>query len=334
MQHANLWNRDHVASLAYQTSPEQPEQVAIYSLSYRIPVYAWAGAFDLILADSTVNAGTTPTVAGDLNFSGSGRVVGLRYTQTLPRQGDSNQKLTFGWDIKANNNRCSLGAFGAAGCGAAAANATLRPFSLNYSRMMAATGQATEISLGLTHNLAGGSNGGDSDFQAARPSPIGGTGARANYRLLKGSVTHLRLLQGDWQLRLLGSAQWTDQALLGQEQIGLAGSNAVRGFAEREVARDTGLFFNAEAYSRNLGADLNLGGSLRALAFVDAGTGKNQLLSGEVQPRSSLSSWGLGLRYTAGKDISAKLDLAQVITPNGDQNRGDWRGHLNVNLAF
>lgn len=333
-QHANLWNRDNVGTFAYQTSPEKPDQVDIFSLSYRLPVYAWAGAVDLILAKSTVNAGVTPTTAGDLNFAGSGTVFGLRYTHALPRQGDTTQKVMLGWDVKANDNTCTLGAFGAAGCGAAAADVTLRPLSLSYSRMQVAPGRATELSLTLTANLPGGKNGRDADFQAVRPSPTGGTGARADYRLLKASLTQMRVLDGDWQLRLVGNAQWTNQALLAQEQLGLAGSGTVRGFAEREVARDTGLQLNLEAYTPNLAENLGLPGNLRALAFLDAASGRNHLLAGEVQPRHSLASAGFGFRYGLNKEMSARLDVAQVITPNGTRDRGDWRGHFSLMVAF
>lgn len=334
VQHANLWNRDHVATAAWQTSPEKPDRVDIVSLSYRLPVYAWSGAFDVILAKSTVNAGTTPTTAGDLAFVGSGKVFGLRYTQTLPRQGDVTQKLILGWDIKANDNTCTLGAFGAAGCGAAATDVTLRPLSLTWQRTQVGPGRATELSLALSANLPGGSKGRDEDFQAARPSPTGGTGARANYRLVKGSLTHLRVFDGDWQLRLAAQAQWTDRALLTQEQVGLAGSNAVRGFAEREVAQDVGVQASFEGHTPGFGDKLGLPGNLRALAFLDAATGRNQLLRGETQPKHSLSSWGFGLRYAAGRDVAARLDVAQVVTPNGNRKKGDWLGHFSVMVTF
>jgi hemolysin activation/secretion protein len=338
LQHANLGNRDHVGTIAYQTSPEKSDKVDIYSLSYRLPIYAWAGAIDFILAKSTVDAGTTPTTAGDLAFAGSGTIFGLRYTHALPREGDTTQKVILGWDIKANDNTCdiTLAAHADSGeCGgSSSADVTQRPLSLTYSRMQVGPGQATEFSASLIANLAGGKNGHDADFQAARPSPVGGTGARANYGLIKGSLTHLHLFAGDWQARFVANAQWTDQALIVQEQLGLAGSNAVRGFQEREVASDTGVQISAEGYTPNLAESLNLTGNLRALAFLDAANGRNHLLDGETQIKNGLASWGLGLRYATTKDASARFDLAQVLTANGNQNRGDWRGHFSLVMSY
>jgi hemolysin activation/secretion protein len=333
VQHANLWNRDHVVTAAWTTSPEKPERVRIGSLSYRLPVYAWAGAIDFIAARSTVSAGTTPTTAGPLDFAGSGSIFGLRYTHALPRQGDTSAKLTLGWDRKANDNTCTLGSFGAAGCGSAAADVTLRPLSLTYSRTQLAPGQMTDMTLSLAVNLPGGKNGTTADFEAVRPSPLGQGGASARYSVLRAGFTQLRVLEGDWQLRFAASAQWAPQALLPQEQLGLAGAAAVRGFQEREVARDTGVHASAEAYSPIL-TEAGPRGSLRAMAFVDAATGRNVLLPGEIQPKRSLASAGFGLRLAAGKNLSARFDLARVITANGNQGRGDWRGHFNVMLSF
>jgi hemolysin activation/secretion protein len=70
------------------------------------------------------------------------------------------------------------------------------------------------------------------------------------------------------------------------------------------------------------------------LVFLDAGTGSNRLLAGEVQPKQSLSSWGMGLRYSGSKDVTAKFDLAQVLTANGNQERGDWRGHFSLVMSY
>ena len=341
VQHANLWNRDHVASFAYQTSPEKPDFVNIYSLSYRLPVYAWSGAFDFIFARSAVSSGssTIASTGGLVTFNGSGigRVYGMRYTQALPRHADTTQKLVLGWDIKANDNSCDLtlqDSGSRTDCGgASSSDITLRPLSLTYSRMSFGPGQATEHNGTLVVNVPGGKSGRGNDFQAIRPE-AGGKGVSEHYGLARYGFTHFRILEGDWQVRLAANAQWTPQPLLPQERIGLAGSTAVRGFLEREVASDIGIVVNAECYSPNFAESIGLPGTLRVLTFVDAGTGRNHLLKGESQPRNSLSSWGLGLRYASGKDVSAKLDLAQVITPNGEQSRGDWRGHLSLILSF
>ncbi|MCX7171368.1 MAG: ShlB/FhaC/HecB family hemolysin secretion/activation protein, partial [Proteobacteria bacterium] len=218
VQHANLFNRDHVITASYLTSPEKFDQIKIGSLSYRLPFYAYGGAMDFIYAKSNVDAGTTATTAGPLSFTGKGDVFSFKYTHTLPRQGAYSSKLVFGFDYKKYDNDCSLGSFGALGCGAAAASVTLRPVSITYSGLKVGPGQATDYSLTLVKNIPGGSKGDDAAFAAVRPSPLGEAGPRSDYQALRLSLTHLRIFQGDWQIRAALNAQYTDQPLLAQEQ--------------------------------------------------------------------------------------------------------------------
>ena len=112
----------------------------------------------------------------------------------------------------------------------------------------------------------------------------------------------------------------------------------MRGFDERALTADSGYVVNAEIYTPELvkqGSGLR--GSLRALAFYDAGRGYNQNVGGSITPAQlSIASAGAGLRYALGKDFSLRFDLAQVLdggTP-GTKERGDWRGHVNVMVAF
>lgn len=335
VQEANLFNRDHVLTGAWVTSPEKPDQVKIGSLSYRIPFYGVAGALDFIYAHSSVDAGSTATTAGPLAFTGQGDIFGIRYTHALPRQGEYTSRIIVGWDWKAYKNTCTLGSFGSAGCGSAAASATVKPLSLTYAGQTIRPGAATDYNITLYQNIPGGAKGDDAAFQAVRPSPSGGQGARANYHMLRASVTHLHLFEGDWQLRLGLNAQWTDQALLSYEQLGLAGANTVRGFLEREVARDKGILLSVEGYSPDFGKRVGMeNANLRALVFADGGYGRNNLLSGELQPKSELASLGTGLRYAYGKNLSARLDVARVMVGNGTHREGDYRGHFSVTVSY
>ena len=119
LQYANLFNRDHVATFNYVTSPGKWNKVSLYSGSYRLPLYPWGDSMDLIIAYSDVSAGTAQTVAGPLTFSGKGAVYGLRYNQLLERRGEYSHRIVYGFDYRAYESDCALGNFGAAGCGPA-----------------------------------------------------------------------------------------------------------------------------------------------------------------------------------------------------------------------
>lgn len=328
LQHANLFNRDHVASVSYTTSLARPERTSIYSLSYRLPIYAWGDSIDLIAGYSDVDAGTSSTVAGPLAFAGKGSVFGLRYNYILPRQGHFSQRMVFGIDQRAYDNNCSISGLT---CGAGSADLTLRPASLGYVGQWERPGQTSRLSLTASANLPGGANGGQADFSAARAQ------ADKDYRVFRAHLSHAQNLPADWQLRLALNTQYTRDALVSAEQFGLVGSGTVRGFGERTLAADVGYVASAEIYTPILNTAL-LPGHLRMLAFYDIGAGSfNKRRSGDGLKRTAVASVGLGVRYELSQHFNLRFDLANVLDADprdNDTRTGDWRGHIALSLGF
>jgi len=330
-QHNNLFNRDHAATLNYITSPNHVKDVTQLSASYRLPIYSLGDSVDLIAAYSDTNAGTTSTVAGPLTFSGKGHVYSARYNHYLSRKGDYTSKIIGGLDYRAYINNCSLGDFGAAGCGSAAFDITVHPLSVAYNGMLTKPAYVVDYSTTLVHNIPGGSHGKTSDFSAARPSPAGGAGAPANYTILRLNGSLTGVLPQDWQYRLAGNAQYTRDALVSGESFGLVGANAVRGFLEREVSSEKGYVLNVEFYTPELAPKLNMqSGSFRLLGFIDRASGWNEPLAGESANRISAGSAGAGFRFNYGKNLMAKFDWARVTQASGSSKVGDKRGQISL----
>lgn len=335
LQHANLFNRDHVATFNYVTSPGKENQVSLYSGSYRLPLYSRGDSMDFIFARSDVSAGTTQTVAGPLAFSGKGSVYGMRYNQLLERRGEYAQRIVYGLDYRAYENDCTLGSFGAAGCGPAAVDVTVRPASVAYSGNWAKPGQVSDFFVALSRNLPGAENGREVDFNAARPSPIGAGGASSRYTILRLGASMVKAFANNWQVRAAINAQYTPDSLVAGEQFGIAGANAVRGFLERAIARDSGHFANLELYSPNLAGTMIPGeGNLRALLFYDLGRAANNTLPGETRQQASLSSIGAGIRWNVQRNFNVRFDLARVLNDGGNRKAGDLRGHLSLYIGF
>ena len=334
VQHANLFDLDDVATFNYVTSPGKWNLVSLYSGSYRLPLYSRGDSLDLIAAYSDVSAGTTQTVAGPLNFSGKGAVYGLRYNQLLERRGDYSHQIVYGLDYRAYKNDCTLGNFGAAGCGPAGVDITVRPISLAYSGKWEQPGRIADFNASLARNIPGGNNGHERDFNAARPSPNGGNGAPSSYSIFRFGATLVNEFENNWQIRAAFNAQYTPDALVSGEQFGIAGATAVRGFLEREFTRDSGYFANLELYSPNLSKLLTGEGSLRALVFYDAAKAGNNPLSGEAKQQVTISSTGAGLRWSIQRNFNMRLDLARVIDGGGSEQSGDVRGHISVYYGF
>jgi hemolysin activation/secretion protein len=328
LQYANLFDRDQVATVAYTSSIDRPQNTTIYSLSYRLPIYALGDSVDFIVGKSDVAAASSPTVAGPLQFSGRGMVYGLRYNRILPRSGEYAQRLVFGLDQREYDNRCALD--GQAICGAGGADVTVRPLSLAYASQIDSPGSSSNLSLSLSRNLPGGPNGSQPDFTASRP------GASPNYSVLRGGGSHLQSVGNDWQLRAALTMQYSKDALVAGEQIGLVGSMAVRGFEERTITTDKGYFANLEAYTPDLATFCRLPGNLRLLGFYDFGRGSFNKTPPGTYEKEGVASAGMGVRYSSARNVSLRADVARVMEggPQGSERAGDWRGHVSIVLGI
>lgn len=319
-QNANLNDRDSAMTLQFITSPDHLKQVNIYSLGYHLPLYGRGGSMDFVAGYSDVDAGTTQTPAGALSFSGRGGVLGARYNQHLDRIAGYDHKLMWGFDHRMYRNACTVGAFGAAGCGTAAATFSVSPVSLTYAGTVIAASAQTSVYATAVANMGGGSYGGTAALERAR------FGAKARYSLFRLGANHSRALAGDWQLRARFDLQYTGEVLVGPEQFGIGGANSVRGFLERERADDRGHSASVELYTPELSAKLGWKDwSLRLLAFYDVGrTSRVNPQPGE-QVHNGIASAGIGLRMAQQKAMSLRFDLASIIDPGGTRERNHWR---------
>ena len=330
-QNSNLFDRDHAATLSYTTSPDHIGDVKQISASYRLPLYSLGDSLDAIAAYTDTNAGTTNTVAGPMSFSGKGHIGGIHYNHYFAQTGEYTSLVTGSLDYRAYTNNCSVGVFGSAACGSAAANTTVHPVSFTYAGSWNKPSLLANFSTAVVRNLSGGAHGGDADFAAARPSPLGMAGANANYTLYQLNGSLLFVLPQDWRLRFSARSQYTHDALISGEQIGLTGMNTVRGYKEREASRDKGYIGNIEVYTPNIAPKLGMtDDSLQLLAFVDHAKGWNVNLAGETDSKITAGNVGIGARYENRGGVSVRFDVGRAGNTVGTTRSGDWRGHLSL----
>jgi len=347
VQHANLFNRDHVGTLAYTTSPDSPSGVNlnVYSVGYRVPLYAYGDSVDFIYGKSSVNSpASSPVLGGLLGFTGKGDVYGLRWNHFLGRSGESTAKLVLGLDHKLIDSRCEVGGVTVSIAPptppiASCVPYTTTPLSVTYSSQTEGADQMSGYSVGLSRNIASGERYTNIDGRTDRYSYLtpGNRSTRDDFMAARASASFFKGLASGWQVRLAGSAQYTDTPLLAGEQFGLAGATTVRGFQERAVAADSGIVANAELYTPELASRVGLPGQLRGVFFIDAGHGSNNKVGSSGVPASvTVSSLGAGLRYVLNRDFSLNVDLARVNNAGTSltEKRGDWNAHLSASLAF
>lgn len=328
-QHSNLFGRDHAVTLQYVTSVEKPKTVGVYSVGYHMPLYGMGASLDFIVGYSDVDAGTTQTPTGELKFSGRGSVLGFRWNQQLDRIGTYDHKLVLAIDHRSYRNTCTLGVFGAAGCGTAAATFSLTPVWITYAGTFNQQRGAFAYYLTVAGNLPGGSRGDTDAIGRARFE------AAANYLVYRGGLNFAHAFESDWQFRARLEGQYTDQVLVSPEHFGIGGMNSVRGFLERERADDRGYSGSIEAYTPDLAARYKWEGwNVRVLGFYDIGrTRRVNPQPGEVV-HNGFASWGAGLRIGYEKRFTFRTDLAQIVDPGGSRQRGHWRLGFSSVLAF
>ncbi|PWF43095.1 ShlB/FhaC/HecB family hemolysin secretion/activation protein [Massilia glaciei] len=321
LQHANLFGRDHVGSVQYTTTLEEPSKIGVWGAGYHIPFYSTGDALDLYASYSNVDSGAVLAGIFNLAISGKGTVFGGRYTHVLPKMGRIERRLFGGLEVKAYKNSVLL-------LGQDFGNdVTVRPLSLGYAGTLAHAAGETSLSVTYVRNLGGGSRGGDADFGGAR------FGAKADFSALRAAASYTHQFAGSWQARLLVNAQHTRDALVPGEQFGAGGAASVRGFEERALSTDSGVLANAELFSPNLCA-ARARWSCRALGFVDAARGsRNQALPGEVGS-TAISSAGLGLRVALGEQIHGQIDWGHVLDAGAVGATDKNKVHFRVGLAY
>lgn len=331
-QHNNIADTDQSLSLSYMTSPDKPEgvRVDVYSVGYRIPLYRLGDSIELLYANSTVGVpSTSPSLAGGLGIVGKGSIYSARYNWLLPRQGEYASRVVLALDERDMDSACRIGGSpltGASGC----EPYRVQPFSATYVGRWQQPDRVAGFSLGVATNIGGSS-------AASYDLASGNRNAPTGFTVWRMSGTVAQVLPKDWQLRVSGQAQFTDKPLVPTEQIGLAGSTAVRGYLERIVATDEGHVVQAEIYTPELAGKLSIPGSLRALAFYDFAAGRDYRSAG--RSRVSIASAGVGLRYTYSKTVSWRFDFANILdthstAPGTDPVDTGWRGHFSLNVGF
>jgi len=319
LQHANLFGLDHVASLQYTTSAEEPGRVKVYGAGYHIPLYALGDSLDFFASYSNIDSGTVTAGVFNLAVSGKGAVYGARYTHNLVKRGNYESKLQYGADYKAFKNSVQLQGEELGN------NVTVHPLSVAYIGTWTGQQSETGIAATLLRNVAGGSRGKQADFDLAR------IGAKDNYSILRLGASYTRVLPSDWQMRALLNGQVTGDALIPGEQFGAGGAASVRGFDERELSNDVGAGGNLELYTPNLcGGNWNC----RALAFYDtAWIKRRHALAGELES-TTIGSAGLGLRVLLSRYVNLQLDYGHVTKAGATSRKGDDRLHFRLGLSY
>jgi len=329
-QHANVAGRDHVWSVQATVSPDKPEAVRVLSTAYRVPLYRQRLVLDAYAAYSDIDGGSTATVAGDLRFTGQGRLFGVRAGRYLPRLGEIDHRVSLGLDHRDYINSCAVAGLPPGACGPAGESVSVQPLWMEYTARKPLP-VPVGVTVSLHHNLQlGGGHARAERFEAVR------TGSKPRYTLLRAALSASLPVGAAWRIDGRVHAQFTGDALVPSEQFGIGGAASVRGYEERELAGDRGVAGSIELVGPNVAPAVGLAnGELRPLVFVDGGRVRNRLGTPclEVRDACSIRSAGAGARLSAGR-WSAQLFVAQAHETAARTERNDTRAHVALAYSF
>jgi hemolysin activation/secretion protein len=321
LHYDNLWQAMHSASLMYQVSPENSQEVSVWAGTYALPLFNT----DARLALYGVSSSSSSNVAnvGGTTIIGTGSIYGARLVKPLTARDNYFHSATLGVDYKDFKENLSLGSTG----GYKTPIAYL-PFLAQYSGSLRGEESMTSFDLGLHFSVRGLGND-QAQFENKRYL------AKANYMYATGDLKFQHNLPLGMQLNSHFTGQVADSPLISNEQFSLGGALSVRGYFETMALADDGVFGSLELHSPHLGLEswdyLN---SLKLLAFIDAGRGWIQNpLPGNVKG-NTLSGGGFGLHFQLWKQISGALDLGIPFISLGVVKSGDPRLHFNIATEF
>jgi len=299
----NLWQLEHSIGFSFQTSPEDPTQVKVFSGYYlaRIPGVDW---LNLILQgtsqDSSVNT------LGGIGAAGKGDILGGRAVISLPAQKDFYHSLSLGIDYKHFDQDLTLAG------GGTVTPITYYPFSAAYSGTWLGKGYETDLNASITMDFRGlGSD--EAQFELNRH------GASGDFIYFRGDLSHTRDLPGGAQLFVKAQGQASETPLVNSEQLSGGGLGTARGYLESEELGDNGLFGSMEMRSPSLGNFLGKWvDEWRFYLFGDAGLLTIDDALPEQQEQFRLASVGLGSRIKLQDHYNGSLDVGLPLD-NGPQ---------------
>jgi hemolysin activation/secretion protein len=298
----NLWQLGHSAGASFQVSPQDLEQVKVFS-GYYIARFASVDWLSVMLQGVKQNSNVS--TLGAVAVAGRGEVIGARALISLPPRKDFYHSANFGIDYKHFEQEVGLGATTP---GTAASTSTTPisyyPLTLGYTATWVGKNYTTDFNGSLNFHLRGmGSEGPQWDDNRYN--------ADGNYLYLRGDLAHTQKLPGGFELFGKIQGQLADQPLVSSEQYGGGGLGTVRGYLEAEVLGDNAGFGTIELRSPSLfGWWGRKDTEWQLYAFAEGGVLNIHDPLPEQIASYRLASVGVGSRLKLLDYLNGSIDLA------------------------
>lgn len=321
----NLWQAGHGAGLSYQLSPQNPDEVKVYSGYY---LARFAGVPWLTLMAQGTKQDSNVSTLGDAAVTGRGETAGLRAMVSLPAGKDFSQTAGVGVDYKHYKDTVNLAATGSGTATVIATPITYYPLSATYAATLIRPKAVTEFNAGLNFALRdiGGKT---AAFANTRYQ------ADANYVVLHADLAQTRDLPGGFQLYGKLQAQVADQPLINHEQVSGGGLGTVRGYLEAEVVGDNAVFGSLELRSPSLLAWSKLKDSdWRLYVFYEGGRLSVNDPLPDQKSHFLLASYGFGSRVRLLDHFDGSVNASLPQYKQAQTKANDLRVTFQAGLDF
>lgn len=322
LRYDNLWQSFHSASLQYQVSPENYDEVEVWSGTYVLPT-GWADT-RLALYGVGISSNTQLGASvGGLSVVGTGEIYGARLVKPLPGLNAYSHSLTLGWDYKSFNQGVSR-----QGQDQQASPISYVPWFIGYDGAWRYPGATTSLSSGLHFSIQGLGNEA-SEFERRRFK------AKPNFAYLSSELKHLRELPWDMRLAARASGQITNAPLISNEQFAVGGPQSVRGYYQTQQLGDDGVNLSLELHSPQLKpGSWDFAQNLRAHVFFDYAYLWVQDALAPSPGFYRLAGTGMGLRMQLFRHWLGEFDWAYPLEQQGSVDVGNQRVDFRMAYEF
>ena len=318
LRYDNLWQREHSISGQVQVSPEDTSEVKVFSGSYTVPTGNGLLVFSYTRSNSNTVAGV-----GSTTIFGRGSIYGLRSIWLLDGTETLNHSITLSADYKDFQESVSVG-------GNAGFSTPIHylPFGASYAATLADKDGYWQTGGGLNFALRGVASR-QPQFDDKRYK------AQNNFTILKLNLARTQNLPRGFTLYGSLEGQFSDQALISNEQFVAGGVDSVRGYLDATAVGDKAWRTSLELRTGNLvpkGAGWL--GALTAHTFFDGAWLRLKNSLPAQRNRDTLTSVGFGLRAQARHYATLSIDVGWPLHDAGQTRAGNARVHASGVIEF
>ncbi|MGO9953193.1 MAG: ShlB/FhaC/HecB family hemolysin secretion/activation protein [Dissulfurispiraceae bacterium] len=322
IRYDNLWQKEHSISVQYQTSPQDTNQVEVFSFSYVLPA-PWNVDHQLVFygiwSDSNTAFGEGFSVVG------KGQIFGMRYVVPLPQYKQYSHNITLGIDYKHFDQ-----AFGFTNPATGQSTETpinYTPLSASYSASLPDEwGGVSQFSAGLNMNFRQN----EMEFEYKRFM------AEANYLYATAGIQRMQKLPLGMNLLVKLDGQIASEPLIANEEYSAGGMENVRGYLENEAMGDNALHATVEVSFPDQFEWLGIGKKVQMTPFIFYDMVR--LTSKDPLPDQvstvELQGTGAGMRGSATKNVEYEIDWAIALQSSAQIRRYDERVYFKVRGLF